>query len=126
MGNFSHRRGVCAIMRCNPGKKHAVRQKPRPQPERGTAMTRRLYLEDSHLTRCRARVLSCTPAEAGYDLTLDQTVFFPNAGGQPCDTGTLRFAGGAAAITGLRPADHACLSARYTMARRASDAPSQE
>lgn len=63
-------------------------------------MTRRLYLEDSHLTRCRARVLSCTPAQAGYDLTLDQTVFFPNAGGQPCDTGTLRFPGGAVTVTG--------------------------
>ena len=72
-------------------------------------MTRRLYLEDSHLTRCRARVLSCTPAQAGYDLTLDQTVFFPNAGGQPCDTGTLRFPGSAVTVTGCDEADGALL-----------------
>ena len=63
-------------------------------------MTTRLYLADSHLKECRARVLSLEDAEGGFDAVLDRTVFFPNAGGQPCDTGTLRFAGGTAAVTG--------------------------
>jgi len=52
-------------------------------------MTRKRYLTDSHLTRCDATVLRCDKTDTGYDLLLDQTVIFDNAGGQPCDTGML-------------------------------------
>ena len=52
-------------------------------------MTKRLYLEDSHLKSCLATVESCRGTEKGYDITLDQTIIFDNAGGQPCDTGTI-------------------------------------
>ncbi len=52
-------------------------------------MTERLFLTDSHLFRCDARVLSCTPDADAYRIVLDRTVFFPNKGGQPCDTGAL-------------------------------------
>ena len=59
-------------------------------------MTKRLYLEDSYLNTCTSTVESCRETEGGYDVTLDQTVIFDNAGGQPCDTGLL----GDAAILG--------------------------
>lgn len=52
-------------------------------------MTERLYLVDSHLFENECTVLSCAPAEGGFDVTVDRTVFFPNKGGQPCDTGIL-------------------------------------
>ena len=49
----------------------------------------KLFENDSYLTRFTARVLSCTQGKKGYDVTLDQTAFFPEGGGQPYDTGTL-------------------------------------
>lgn len=50
-------------------------------------MTQRLYLEDSRLYACDALVTNCAPAEAGFLVMLDRSVFFPNKGGQPCDVG---------------------------------------
>lgn len=50
-------------------------------------MTRKLYDEDSHLARFSAAVLSCEEAGEGWALTLDQTAFFPEGGGQAADTG---------------------------------------
>ena len=52
-------------------------------------MTERLYLIDSHLFENQCTVLSCEPAKEGFDVIVDRTVFFPNKGGQPCDTGVL-------------------------------------
>ncbi len=52
-------------------------------------MTERLYLVDSHLFENECTVLSCEPAKEGFDVMVDSTVFFPNKGGQPCDTGIL-------------------------------------
>ena len=52
-------------------------------------MTERLYLIDSHLFENQCTVLSCEPAKEGFDVMVDSTVFFPNKGGQPCDTGIL-------------------------------------
>ena len=49
----------------------------------------KLFENDSYLTRFTARVLSCAQGKKGYDITLDQTAFFPEGGGQPYDTGTL-------------------------------------
>ncbi|HWP21755.1 MAG TPA: alanyl-tRNA editing protein, partial [Candidatus Cryosericum sp.] len=50
-------------------------------------MTLKLYDQNSHQTQATARVITCTPAENGFDVLLDQTVLFPEGGGQPCDTG---------------------------------------
>ncbi|MBA4347231.1 MAG: hypothetical protein C0413_00035 [Clostridiales bacterium] len=58
-------------------------------------MTKRLYDLDSHQIEAQSIVLSCTPAGEQFDVVLDQTVFFPEGGGQPSDTGTL---GGAAVL----------------------------
>ena len=61
-------------------------------------MTERLYLIDSHLFESQCTVLSCEPAGDGFDVIVDRTVFFPNKGGQPCDTGVL----GAVRVTDVR------------------------
>ncbi|MGA3192586.1 MAG: alanyl-tRNA editing protein AlaXM [Candidatus Bathyarchaeia archaeon] len=49
-------------------------------------MTRALYLEDSYLKECEAVVAS---VKDGKYVILDQTVFYPKGGGQPCDTGKI-------------------------------------
>ena len=51
--------------------------------------TRTLYYEDCHLSHFTATVTSCEPSKGGYLVTLDATAFYPEGGGQPCDTGTL-------------------------------------
>lgn len=35
------------------------------------------------------KVVSCQPCSKGYDIILDQTLFFPEEGGQNCDRGTI-------------------------------------
>lgn len=50
---------------------------------------RKLYYEDCHLRRFAATVLSCEKTENGYLVTLDQTAFYPEGGGQASDIGTL-------------------------------------
>ena len=52
-------------------------------------MTRKLYYEDSDLLRFSATVTGCTAVKGGYQVTLDQTAFYPEGGGQPWDTGIL-------------------------------------
>ena len=52
-------------------------------------MTERLYLLDSMLRAFDATVVSCEPVKDGYFIELDQSAFFPNKGGQPCDVGTI-------------------------------------
>lgn len=58
-------------------------------------MTERLFLEDAYQTAAPARVL-----RAGADgIVLDRTIFYARSGGQPGDTGLLRWPGGEARIT---------------------------
>ena len=52
-------------------------------------MTIKLYDLDAYQTTFEANVLSCTKREKDYDVILDQTLFFPEEGGQTCDQGTL-------------------------------------
>ena len=51
--------------------------------------TRKLYYEDSHLTRFCGKVVSCEETEKGFAVVLDATAFYPEGGGQAGDTGFL-------------------------------------
>ena len=51
--------------------------------------TRKLYYEDAFLKEFRATVLSCEEEKGIYKVILDQTAFYPEGGGQPCDLGVL-------------------------------------
>ncbi|MCR4335954.1 MAG: alanyl-tRNA editing protein [archaeon] len=49
-------------------------------------MTKKLYLDDSYLKECEAKITNITE---GKFISLDQTIFYPQSGGQPSDTGKL-------------------------------------
>lgn len=52
--------------------------------------TKRLFDKSSKIDRFEAVVLSCEQLEEGkYAVVLDKTAFFPNEGGQSCDTGVI-------------------------------------
>ena len=51
--------------------------------------TWKLFYEDPHQKEFTAKVLSCVPAEKGWQIQLDQTAFYPEGGGQACDIGFL-------------------------------------
>ncbi|WP_458207215.1 alanine--tRNA ligase [Haladaptatus sp. NG-SE-30] len=50
--------------------------------------TERLYYEDQHRTDFEAVVIDVFERDDGYDVVLDQTMFYPEGGGQPGDHGT--------------------------------------
>ncbi len=52
-------------------------------------MTKKLYDIDSHMQTFEATVLSCEKKGKKYEIILDRTAFFPEAGGQTADTGTI-------------------------------------
>lgn len=58
-------------------------------------MTQRLFLDDPTLASASATVVASGPA----GIVLDRTVFYARGGGQPGDTGSLRWDGGSVAIT---------------------------
>jgi misacylated tRNA(Ala) deacylase len=68
--------------------------------------TELLYLRDAYLTTAEGQVTAVEPAadpsDGGGRVTLDRTVFYPTGGGQPHDTGTLRWDGGEARVVGVR------------------------
>ena len=51
--------------------------------------TKKLYYDNPFLQRFAAVVTACEEAKGGWAVTLDQTAFYPEGGGQPYDTGTL-------------------------------------
>ena len=52
-------------------------------------MTRKLYYEDEYLSEFDAQVLTCEPQNGKWQVTLNQTAFFPEGGGQWPDLGHL-------------------------------------
>jgi misacylated tRNA(Ala) deacylase len=61
-------------------------------------MTELLYLHDSYLREAEAIVVSAK----GSAVELDRTVFYPGGGGQPADTGWLRWRGGEGRVPEVR------------------------
>lgn len=51
--------------------------------------TKRLYYEDVYIKEFKAMVKECRKGERFYEILLDQSAFYPEGGGQPCDLGTL-------------------------------------
>ena len=64
-------------------------------------MTTELFRDDSYLQSCDATVTGV----GDRSVFVDQTVFYPLGGGQPGDTGTLRWDGGEARIVDTRYVD---------------------
>lgn len=54
--------------------------------------TIRIFDNDSYLKNFEANILSCAPCDAGFDIILDKTAFFPEGGGQKPDTGKIGIA----------------------------------
>ena len=62
-------------------------------------MTERLYYDQTYLREFDAEVEACEQREDGVWLLLDRSAFYPTSGGQPFDTGRLRWWGGQARVT---------------------------
>ena len=53
-------------------------------------MTQLLYLQDTYLFKSNSSILEIRALEDGRTaIILDQTIFYPQGGGQPCDIGTI-------------------------------------
>ena len=63
--------------------------------------TRKLYYEDSFQKGFASTVVSCEESKGGYAVVLEETAFYPEGGGQPCDVGTL----GSANVLDVREKD---------------------
>ena len=60
-----------------------------PETFENLPATERLYYEDQDRMEFEAVVLDVFEREEGFDVVLDQTMFYPEGGGQPADHGTL-------------------------------------
>ena len=65
-------------------------------------MTEKLFYKDSFMQEFTATVISCTEDKKGWAVVLDQTAFYPEGGGQPCDHGTMSFGDTVANIVDVR------------------------
>ena len=64
-----------------------------------------LFYDDPGGMEFEAVVLDCFEREDGYDVVLDQTLFYPEGGGQPADTGVLRTEDGTLTVSDVQTVD---------------------
>ncbi|MDL5362825.1 alanine--tRNA ligase [Halalkalicoccus sp. NIPERK01] len=64
--------------------------------------TEKLYYEDQTRTEFEAVILDVIDRAEGYDVVLDQTMFYPEGGGQPADHGSLSTDDGSYAVTDVQ------------------------
>lgn len=81
------------------------------------SMTETLFREDAYLRDCDATVLDVIDGA----VILDRTVFYAMGGGQPGDTGLLRWDGGEAAVVDTRYGDRGAI--RHVLAEGADTPP---
>lgn len=67
--------------------------------------TKLLYLDDFSLTTCQAHVIALLNENERMAVVLDQTVFYPQGGGQPCDQGEIKTAQTTFAVQDVRLVD---------------------
>ena len=67
--------------------------------------TEQLYYDDQGRMEFEAVVLDVLEREEGYDVVLDQTMFYPEGGGQPADHGTLVSEDGSVEVTDVQMRD---------------------
>ncbi|WP_017342595.1 alanine--tRNA ligase [Halorubrum sp. T3] len=67
--------------------------------------TEKLFYDDQGRTEFEAVVLDVIDAEEGYDVVLDQTMFYPEGGGQPADRGQLTVGETTVDVTDVQEAD---------------------
>jgi alanyl-tRNA synthetase len=81
----------------------------RPETDRLDELpeTERLYYDDQERTEFEAMVLEVFERadDDGYDVVLDQTMFYPEGGGQPPDHGTLSSDDGTVEVTDVQRVD---------------------
>ena len=65
----------------------------------GLGQTRELFYEEPYLFKARARVVKVLK---GRYVVLDQTIFYPEGGGQPADVGFIRHSGGVAKVVDVQ------------------------
>lgn len=56
--------------------------------------TELLYMKNMEQTECSAKIIAIQKNEIGVTVILDQTVFYPQGGGQPYDTGVIKTSDG--------------------------------
>lgn len=69
-------------------------------------MTKLLYLQDTYLFESTANILGSWENDHGQYIILDRTIFYPQWGGQPSDTGTISSEGNLFEVKMVRLDEH--------------------